>query len=258
MMNFKTAVKNSKFYLFLLILFGTAIILQSGCKSDETDPCSNDAAVALESNICFLIEHPGLSVQQTEVIESLITDGVSKINKLMPMSDLLIRIVDDPNRVIPEIGLGGFNPNEYEVIIGVNANFANLDQTLQTDLVAQLAHEMHHARRRRTVGYGSTLFEAIVTEGLADHFSIEVTGIAPPPWSVALTGNELQDWIQTASNSWDQSPYNHSAWFVGTDPSIPRWAGYAIGFELVKNYLAENPGKMPSDLFGEPANSFRP
>jgi hypothetical protein len=50
----------------------------------------------------------------------------------------------------------------------------------------------------------------------------------------------------------------HADWFFGTDPSIPRWTGYAVGFELVRAYLDANPGRRASALVGEPATSFVP
>lgn len=98
----------------------------------------------------------------------------------------------------------------------------------------------------------------MISEGLADHFSIEVYGIDPPIWSLALTGTDLEEWMDTASQTWLNTPYDHAAWFLGTSSSVPRWAGYAIGYKIVKDYLEANPGVKPSDLFGEPALSFVP
>ncbi len=204
------------------------------------------------------MEHGKLNASQVELIEQMIKSGIDVILNLMPVDDIKIRIVDNPALVIPEIGMGGYNPNPNEVILSVNADFVDLENTLEQHFIPQLAHEIHHAKRRRSVGYGNTLLQAVVSEGLADHFSIEVSAIAPPPWSVALSGDELQNWINEAGNSWNQQPYNHSAWFVGTSPDIPRWAGYSIGFELVKNFLSDNPNRSPSDLHNEPASSFEP
>jgi uncharacterized protein YjaZ len=64
--------------------------------------------------------------------------------------------------------------------------------------------------------------------------------------------------METAGMLWNEPSYDHNAWFFGTDPDIPRWAGYAIGFELVKNYLSKHPGTLPSTLWNEPATAFMP
>jgi uncharacterized protein YjaZ len=91
---------------------------------------------------------------------------------------------------------------------------------------------------------------------LSDHFNIELTGIAPPAWTIALINEELKNWIEATSNSWDQS-YNHSAWFLGTDSIIPKWAGYSIGFELAQRYLLSSSDRLPSILHNKPASNFK-
>ncbi|RMG28790.1 MAG: hypothetical protein D6730_05025, partial [Bacteroidetes bacterium] len=65
-------------------------------------------------------------------------------------------------------------------------------------------------------------------------------------------------WTERASEAWNERPYDHNKWFFGAGGEVPRWAGYAIGFELVKNYLAAHPSRKPSTLFDEPATSFQP
>ena len=242
--------------LITLLLFGS-LILEIGCSSSENNPvCDITPAELSENNLCVSIEHNGLTNAHRNIIEAKVLSGLVAINNLMPIDNLNIRIVENPQLVIPEIGIGGFNPGPQEIILAIDANFMDLDSSLEDNLIAQLAHETHHAKRRRSVGYGSTLLQAAVSEGLADHFSIEVTGINPPLWAVSLKGVELQNWISTASNTWNEASYDHAAWFLGRDQNIPRWTGYSIGFELVKNYLTENPDKKASKLHDEPANSF--
>ena len=241
--------------LMLLKLLGVTILISDCSKSDNMELCDSSALISMTKNICLSFEHDQLTDVYRNIIENKIVTGIVEINSLMPIDDLRIRIVDDLQLVIPEIGIGGYNPDAHEVILAIDVNFNNIDETLEENVLSILAHEIHHAKRRRSVGYGNTLLQAVVSEGLADHFSIEVSGITPPPWSVALEGDDLQNWIDEASNSWHQ-PYNHSDWFLGTSIDIPRWAGYSIGFELVKSYLASNQDRSASDLHNEPASSF--
>lgn len=226
--------------IIVLISLWVINVFSSCSNSDDFQPCDSSSLISKADNICLSFEHSQLSDLFRELIEKESTIGIGTISSLMPINDLQIRIVDDPLLVIPEIGMGGYNPNQHEVILSINADFPDLDNSLAQHFIPLLAHEIHHAKRRRSVSYGNTLLQAVVSEGLADHFSIEVSRIIPPPWSIALSGSELQSWIDKASNSWNQ-PYNHSDWFFGTSPDIPRWAGYSIGFELVKNYLSDNP-----------------
>jgi uncharacterized protein YjaZ len=46
--------------------------------------------------------------------------------------------------------------------------------------------------------------------------------------------------------------------FLGTHATIPRWTGYAVGYQLVQRYLVDHPGETAASLVGEPASSFRP
>ena len=153
--------------------------------------------------------------------------------------------------------MGGFNPSSDEVRLYADSSWPDLAAVLRSELLPQLAHEIHHAMRRRAVGYGSTLLQAAVTEGLADHFSLEVSGATERPWAVALTAAQLTIWIPEVEAR-ASGEYNHAEWFFGTNPSIPRWTGYAVGFELVRAYLNQDPGRRASALVGEPANSFVP
>lgn len=246
--------KNILLTLLLCCLFAS---WQSCSKSDDPDPCVNADLIIPGSNICLSMEHTGLSSKNRELIESKVKQGLADILKLMSIEDLRIRIVENSQLVIPEIGIGGYNPGANEVILGIDVNFSPLDSTLEKNLVSILAHEVHHAKRRRSVGYGNTLLEAVVSEGLADHFSIEISGNEPPPWTMALSSQELEAWIETAGQVWHK-PYDHAKWFFGTDPGIPRWTGYNIGYELVRIYLSNNPAKKASFLHNEPAVSFKP
>ena len=244
--------------IFINLILLSLFIFYGGCsKSDDNEICHSGNVISSTDNICLAIEHGGLSDAERALIESKVMSGLQSINRLMPINDLRIRIVENAQLVIPEIGIGGYNPNEQEVMIAIEVSYPDLNAALETNLIPILAHETHHAKRRRSVGYGNTLLEGVISEGLADHFSIEITGIQPPPWSIALNEDELQHWIETASPSWNQN-YNHAQWFLGTDPTIPKWTGYSIGFELVQNYLKENPNRLPSDLHDEPASSFAP
>lgn len=228
-----------------------------GCSSSgDLGPCESDAGVSLANGSCLLFEDQGALDNERTAITSTVSETITKVNNVMSVDNLTIKILADASQVIPEIGIGGFNPSEREVIIRIDPNFNDLSQSIATELAPMLAHEMHHAKRRRTVGYGSSLFEASVTEGLADCFAMEITGIDPPLWSVALTGGDLDNWITNVSSTWTNNSYDHSKWFLGTSAEVPRWTGYAIGFKLVKDYLLENPTRMASDLFDEPAGSF--
>jgi len=119
--------------------------------------------------------------------------------------------------------------------------------------------EFHHIARFRAEGPSETLFEAIVTEGLADRFTLELLAGDPPIWATAVQGAELVAWIETASETWMEPEFDPGPWFfAGFDSEVPQWTGYSIGWELTGRYLAANPSQNASTLVGTPASAFLP
>ena len=66
----------------------------------------------------------------------------------------------------------------------------------------------------------------------------------------------METWVARARTTWTKRPYDHSGRFFGTDPVIPRWTGYAVGFEIVRRYLSDHPDRRASDLVAEDAETF--
>ena len=112
------------------------LVLNTGCSDkDDVQPCDSSSATSLINDICLLFEHNQLSTSHRNQIENKVRMGITEINNLMPINDLLIRIVDNPQYVIPEIGIGGFNPDKNEVILAIDVNFNELVQTLEENLI---------------------------------------------------------------------------------------------------------------------------
>ena len=91
----------------------------------------------------------------------------------------------------------------------------------------------------------------MISEGLADHFAIEVTGRKKPPaWSISLTDKQKERVFQKASREWNRPIYDHNAWFYGSEKEkIPRWTAYALGYDLVASYLKSIPKHQRQNLF---------
>lgn len=172
-----------------------------------------------------------------------------------PRLDILVQCL--PGRVIPEIGMVGhaFRKSLFALTLDPgNPNFSRclVDGTLQR----QIAHEVHHCLRMAGPGYGRTLGEALVTEGLAGQFVTRLFGTPPEPWERAVGRDTLAahwpDAMVLAS-----SDYDHAAWFFGTkDGQYPRWLGYTLGYELVGQWLSSTPGVDGPTLVNVPARTI--
>jgi uncharacterized protein YjaZ len=192
---------------------------------------------------------------------NIIKDNFEKalpfITSKIPIIDVDVVIYDNPEGTVEEQGIGGYTPNAHLVYIPMNPEFPNLHNSINTELKRTLAHELHHALRWQNPGYGETLLDSLITEGLADHFDIEVFNQSPQPWSIAFSDSELSELMKQAEKDFQNKEYDHYAWFYGNEElKIPRWAGYSLGFKIVKDYLQKYPGKKPSQLYSATTNDF--
>lgn len=236
-----------------------ALLTIWGCSSPSTPETSDDpAGIALEGGSVLVFEDGGLLDGERDGIVQAIRDTVSAVRRLMDVNGVTIRVDAGTAYVIPEIGLGGRTTSPTEILIVIDPTSPAWPGSLSSELFPLLAHEMHHIMRVRAVGFGANLLEAMVMEGLADQFSIEVAGIDPPIWATALSPDELEIWSELARSQWYDGGYNHDTWFFGTGGEIPRWAGYSIGFALTRDYLLANPDRPPSQLYGFAASAFIP
>lgn len=94
-------------------------------------------------------------------------------------------------------------------------------------------------------GYGWTLGEALVSEGLAGQFVSRLFNSQPEPWECAVTNEVL------AANLPDNATlvgngHDHRAWFFGFGGRYPRWLGYTLGYHIVGDWL-----EAGADLSGD-------
>ena len=153
--------------------------------------------------------------------------------------DILVERVT--GAVIPEVGTAGraYRPSLCGLTVDpLNPNFA---ASLDTgDIRRTIAHEVHHCRRYAGAGYGRTLGEAIVSEGLAGQFAGTLFKAPPEPWECALDDAALRTHLPSAAEL--RAPnHDHAGWFFGAGGRHPRWLGYTLGYRIVGDWLAANP-----------------
>ncbi len=241
------------------LLVSLVLVLMAGCtKNDTAIICQDESAISLSDNNCLIFKDDGQLAAHREDIQQIIQMGMLDIHRLLPDAEHIeISVIASQQGIIPEIGFSGRAYTD-KIRLAFDPTSPVLDHTLFDELFPLLAHEVHHVVRHRTLGFSDNLLEQMVNEGLADHFSIEIAGIDPPIWSVALTDEQLATWKKNAQKQWFDPNYNHSAWFFGTTTDIPRWTGYSVGFDLVDDFLSNHPDRAPSNLIDEPAKYFLP
>ncbi|TXN48328.1 hypothetical protein FV232_18940 [Methylobacterium sp. WL30] len=141
-----------------------------------------------------------------------------------------------PGAVIPETGTTGEAVRPGLFSLTIDHGTPNFARALRDgDLRRTVAHEAHHGMRMAGPGYGWTLGEALVSEGLAGRFVGHLFDSPPEPWECAVTDAEL------AANLPDDATlagagHDHRAWFFGAG-RYPRWLGYTLGYRIVGDWL---------------------
>lgn len=157
---------------------------------------------------------------------------------------------------LPETGVHGYAPAGHHAELTLSPQNPNFAALWRTEVPATLAHELHHCRRWRGPGYGETLLEVLVSEGLAQHHEREERGGQPAPYS-RLTADLAPLWARAAPLL-DRRDYGHAAWFFGSEEAgLPRWAGYALGYDLVRRFQ-ERRAQDTAALADAPAEVFQP
>lgn len=176
----------------------------------------------------------------------------------MPPVDIVIQRLK--GQAIPELGIGGMTLRRSCMAITLDPDNPRFEASLEAgELGRALTHEFHHCLRFARVGYGSTLAEAFVSEGLADHFDREINGGEGRIWNHAIEPEQWPALLKRADEAFRFTHYDHRLWFFGIGHShdiatlVPRWAGYTIGYRLVGTYLELVPEAKPSRMAATPA-----
>lgn len=109
-------------------------------------------------------------------------------------------------------------------------------------LKSTLVHEYNHLYRITAMQNGHahiTLLEKIIREGLAEHFVEEVLGKEfHGPWVNTLAEDNAKNLWHTlySLHTTEIGEHTDSLLFGGGNTHLPLWAGYSLGYYLVKWY----------------------
>nr|WP_256349670.1 DUF2268 domain-containing putative Zn-dependent protease [Pseudomonas sp. P7758] len=159
------------------------------------------------------------------------------IAQLLPPPRLDILIQRLPGETLPELGLMGRAYRSTMFSMTLDPDNPNFLTSLRSGALRRhVVHEVHHCLRMAGPGYGWTLGEAMVSEGLAGQFVRQVLGSEPEQWERALAPQELLS-SPVDRQLLEATYYDHSEWFFGTG-ARPRWLGYTLGYQMVETWLA--------------------
>ena len=178
-------------------------------------------------------------------VRAVLTEAELRLGTLAPAVDLdvVIRAVDHPMPPALAVTGASYGPGRMELGIDLTEGSpAKSPRGLREALLKAVYHEFHHVLRWDGPGYGSSLGEALVSEGLAQLFVHEMMDCPPDPWEVMPDGVDLRALCLRAHAAFDETDYDHEAWFFGA-ADLPDGAGYALGRMLVAQGLATRAGQ---------------
>ena len=170
--------------------------------------------------------------------------------------DLLVtnRIYDI---LIPEDGVGGRTRTSDFIEFAINERKAT------KNLISEmLTHELCHAARwGKNDEWINSLFDGIISEGIATYFEAEFVKDREEKTVFIKTilervDEENEKILKELRDQLDSNYYDYGVIFFDGDDKLPRWAGYSLGYYLVKKYL-EKTGKKIEDAFADEYADFR-
>lgn len=112
---------------------------------------------------------------------------------------------------------------------------------------------MHRLIRLDGPGAGKSLGDALVGEGLAGHFVLQVLGGRPDPWDAVRPSPGL---TRRAMNEWSRLGFDHGEWFMGRG-KLRKGSGHGLGHRLIAEYLSQRPDQDAVTLAHARADGFR-
>ena len=176
----------------------------------------------------------------SDVVTSYATDAAKDLSIQKPF-DIIIY----PNHAWTDEtgGVDGYamSGGVLQIKVDLRNEKFKIDDVLGVPLKGTVFHEVNHIARWQGPGYGWTLLESTVSEGLATAYEKMI--IAPNPVPHGEYEQDLDKLLSFYKNRDKEkdSTYNHNSWFLGFDPEYPKYLGYKVGTYIVETALENNP-----------------
>jgi len=206
----------------------------------------------MKINICTL--DPEEKINNTDWL--LIKDSVKKHAKIgceaLSIKTLNVTIYPNKDWCIKQTGDGGYTANFDWIQVFIDPA-KSVSKIINLSFPATLYHEMNHARRMIKIGFGKTLLETVISEGLAIVFAEEMFKNFEAPWG-KYSEEEIKRLYKVFISHKDDENFNYQEWFLGFGK--PHWLGYKIGAHIVRG-LKEKGKKFSSiKLVDTPASKI--
>jgi len=200
----------------------------------------NKAAVAIHRSILF----DSVKFSYYDDLLSELKHALQLASSHIKFTYLDVNLV--PNQdwlIMPEFGFGAITYSPNLLYISVDSS-ACTKKAITEEFGAMVVHELNHVARLAKLNIENwdevTFLEDAVQEGIAVLFQELLY-----PKSALYVNKDVMDdidsWIIRAKKVYNKkrNEYDRNGWFFGSE-TLPRWAGYTIGYHLVKKYYNSN------------------
>ena len=159
--------------------------------------------------------------------------------------------------VIPEDGVGGYTYASDFVVISLDLKTMTISH-----LKEMLVHELGHAARwGKNDEWMNTLFDGMISEGVATYFGTEFAKNNSDKqfFTKAMlerSDEENERILNELRGNLDDKNYDYQTIFFTGNDKLPRWSGYSLGYYLVKKYL-EKTRKTIEEAFADKYEDFK-
>ena len=204
--------------------------------------------------------------------KDLAEEAVHRCAQALPRPDLNSRIL-----LLPGDGQGRVLTVQMQGVIGISMGSQVMmlflwpvgawKQWLAYTITHEYAHLVRNLLFPRGLAGGrlvylksqepETLLDAMVAEGIADAFAMELNPLLRPAWVDALSPEATESaWPRVHRRLAVADPTEVRRFLFGDNDRIPVWTGYTYGYRIVKRYLELNPRARPATLVGLTARTI--
>lgn len=159
--------------------------------------------------------------------------------------------------IIPEDGVGGYTYASNFIVSALDLKSMSIPRFKE-----MLVHELCHAARwGKNDEWMNTLFDGMISEGVATYFGTEFAKNNSDKqfFTKAMlerSDEENERILNELRGNLDDKNYDYTTIFFTGNDKLPRWSGYSLGYYLVKKYL-EKTHKTIEEAFADKYKDFR-
>lgn len=206
----------------------------------------------------LLTEANGNLSDKREMIKSAVKAAEEYVfPKLKIDWDIDVLVTNRIPMIISENGAGGytFTADFIRIIID--------DKKATKNLISEnVVHELCHAARwGKNDEWINSLFDGLIFEGLACALEAEFVKNKSEKslfikTILECTNDKNKKILASLQDKLDSAKYNYDEIFFNGNDKLPRWAGYSVGYYLVKKFL-EKTNKKIEDTFADKYAEFK-